>query len=165
MHLAFEIHEIKNQQPQGVREHLAPFAQVQKQGRHVDDARHPEQKTGPHDEGRGANHLASSRHENHAERQKLSPKYQDPGDRRRGADDRAALADSLRDKNGHLPEFVHNANGKWKVYKEGDGRRLDLRRARCDIKVIVDGKRIDLNRIPLPSDTSIIDQRVPAKSE
>ncbi len=73
--------------------------------------------------------------------------------------------DSLRDKNGHLPEFVHNANGKWKVYKEGDGRRLDLRRARCDIELIVDGKRIDLNRIQLPAHTSIIDKRFPAKSE
>jgi hypothetical protein len=73
--------------------------------------------------------------------------------------------DSLRDKNGHLPEFVHNANGKWKVYKEGDGRRLALRRARCDIELIVDGKRIDLNRIQLPADTSIIDQRFPTKTE
>ena len=73
--------------------------------------------------------------------------------------------DSLRDKNGRLPEFVYNANGKWKVCKEGNGRRLDLTRARCDIEAIVDGKRIDLNRIPLPADTSIIDQRFPAKSE
>ena len=36
-----------------------------------------------------------------------------------------------------------------------------LHRARVDLQLIVDGNVIDLNRIPLPTDGSIIDRRFP----
>jgi hypothetical protein len=38
-------------------------------------------------------------------------------------------------------------------------------RARVDIHLVVDGEVIDLNRIPLPADTPIIDKRWPSDTE
>ena len=40
---------------------------------------------------------------------------------------------------------------------------VSLYRARIDVELIVDGKVIDLNRIPLPPDTPVIDRRWTAK--
>ena len=40
-----------------------------------------------------------------------------------------------------------------------------MRRARIDIELIVDGKIVDLNRIPLPIDTQIIDKRFQERKE
>ena len=36
---------------------------------------------------------------------------------------------------------------------------LKVKRARIDIELVVDGNIVDLNRIPLPADTPIIDKR------
>ena len=53
-----------------------------------------------------------------------------------------------------------------KEEKKRKGKMDDLirpyyyrRRARIDIELIVDGDIVDLNRIPLPTDTPIIDKR------
>jgi hypothetical protein len=76
-----------------------------------------------------------------------------------------------------LPKYGVYQDGKWTaaVYKNGkwaaggyeDGKLIDgkrtsiglMYRARVDIVLIVDGKIVDLNRIPLPADTPIIDKR------
>jgi hypothetical protein len=73
--------------------------------------------------------------------------------------------DSARMPDGRLSEYV--------VQKEIDGEKTwipatpgkdfkgFLFRARIDLEVVVDGKIIDLNRIRIPSDTPIIDNRWP----
>ena len=70
--------------------------------------------------------------------------------------------DDIRLPSGGLPEYVSNQDGKW-VAHDGKNRkdylRYPLYRSRVDIVLITDGKIIDLNRIPLPADTPIIDNR------
>ena len=58
-----------------------------------------------------------------------------------------------------MPEYVVDQNGKWAPYTEKDPKERNMRRARIDIELIVDGDIVDLNRIPLPADTPIIDKR------
>ena len=89
--------------------------------------------------------------------------------------------DYIKSESGVLPEYVIYENGKWAAYtekkkkkyekmlkeeKKRKGKKSDLmlpyyfrRRARIDIELIVDGDVVDLNRIPLPADTPIIDKR------
>jgi hypothetical protein len=57
-------------------------------------------------------------------------------------------------------------DGKWKAQDPKKLKRpifFGLWRARTDIDLIVDGKIVDLNRIPLPADTPIVDKRFAAK--
>ncbi len=68
--------------------------------------------------------------------------------------------DSARLPSGELPEYVTWRDGTW---VPGDEARGGVR-ARQDIMLVCDGKVIDLNRIPLPADTPIIDRRFEAKS-
>jgi hypothetical protein len=70
--------------------------------------------------------------------------------------------DYLKSADGELPEYVIIEDGKWKAQ---DPKKLKhpiffgLWRARTDIDLIVDGKIVDLNRIPLPAGTPIVDKR------
>ena len=72
--------------------------------------------------------------------------------------------DHIKSESGALPEYVVYENGKWRPYvpdaKKDPSRLISLRRARIEIELIVDGEVVDLNRIPLPADTPIIDKRV-----
>ena len=67
----------------------------------------------------------------------------------------------LKSESGALPEYVFYDNGKWASYDPNAKREpsFDLRRARIDLELVVDGNIVDLNRIPLPADTPIIDKR------
>jgi hypothetical protein len=71
----------------------------------------------------------------------------------------------IKSESGALPKYVLYENDKWVPYtekkaKEYSNKRLThLRRARIDIELVVDGDIVDLNRIPLPLDTPIIDKR------
>ncbi len=85
--------------------------------------------------------------------------------------------DYVKSESGVLPEFVIFEDGKWALYERKarentsakkatiEERReevrvdFSIRRARIDIELIVDGEIVDLNRIPLPADTQIIDNR------
>lgn len=67
--------------------------------------------------------------------------------------------DHIKSETGVLPEYVFDDNGKWASYQPEDGERRDLRRARLEIELVIDGDIVDLNRIPLPADTPIIDKR------
>jgi hypothetical protein len=60
-----------------------------------------------------------------------------------------------------LPEYVVIQNGKWAALERSAIRSGTERwfRARVDIVLITDGSIVDLNRIPLPADTPIIDNR------
>jgi len=74
--------------------------------------------------------------------------------------------DYIKLPSGGLPEYVVFQEGKWiaadikqftgELGPKGEGRYC---RARVDIVLISDGKIVDLNRIPLPPDTPIIDKR------
>ena len=57
---------------------------------------------------------------------------------------------------GELPEYVdlQEVEGSLRWVPSTRGNRV-----RVDIILIVDGKAVDLNRIPLPSNTRIIDTR------
>lgn len=69
--------------------------------------------------------------------------------------------DHIKSESETLPEYVINENGKWAAYDlnvKKDPSRY-LRRARIDIELVVDGDIVDLNRIPLPANTPIIDKR------
>jgi len=65
--------------------------------------------------------------------------------------------------NGELSEYV---SGQWvgdrmawvPATLDGETRGF-LCRARVDIELVVDGEIVDLNRVPLPADTRIIDKR------
>ena len=70
----------------------------------------------------------------------------------------APWPDYIKLPSGGLPEYVINQDGKWVAY-DGKDRKGGLNRSRVDIVLITDGKIIDLNRIPLPADTPIIDNR------
>jgi hypothetical protein len=69
--------------------------------------------------------------------------------------------DYIKSESGGLPKYVVNENGKWAPYDSRGGKDFSrkMRRARIDIELIVDGEIVDLNRIPLPADTPIIDKR------
>ena len=71
--------------------------------------------------------------------------------------------DNITSKSGALPKYVKYENGKWAPYDNEASR--EMRRARIDIELIVDGKIVDLNRIPLPIDTQIIDKRFQERKE
>ncbi|MBN2180754.1 MAG: hypothetical protein JW715_02480 [Sedimentisphaerales bacterium] len=65
---------------------------------------------------------------------------------------------SITSHSGELPEYVVEKDGKWIPYDEQN--LSDVRhRARADIILITDANIVDLNRIPLPPDTFIIDRR------
>lgn len=73
----------------------------------------------------------------------------------------------IQSASGALPEYVINENGKWSAYHETEAdskhervrKRFRMKRARLNIELIVDGDIVDLNRIPLPANTPIIDKR------
>ncbi|MHC4692562.1 MAG: hypothetical protein ACYS67_07460 [Planctomycetota bacterium] len=73
--------------------------------------------------------------------------------------------DHVKSESGALPKYVLYENDKWTPYtkkkaKESSDKRLHhIRRARTEIELVVDGDIVDLNRIPLPLDTPIIDKR------
>ncbi len=65
---------------------------------------------------------------------------------------------SLVSQTGELPEYVIVKDGKWIPY-DGQDDSGSRHRARVDIVLITDANIVDLNRIPLPADTPIIDRR------
>jgi hypothetical protein len=73
--------------------------------------------------------------------------------------------DHIKSESGALPKYVLYENDKWVPYTQkkakecSDKRLTHLRRSRIDIELVVDGDIVDLNRIPLPLDTPIIDKR------
>jgi hypothetical protein len=75
--------------------------------------------------------------------------------------------DDIKSESGVLPEYVVNKDGKWVggdkevlLQRIKDGERVGfLYRARIDIELVVDGQIVDLNWIPLPADTPIVDKR------
>ena len=74
--------------------------------------------------------------------------------------------DEIRDKSGKLPEYVVPDGQKWRpitVQEMRDDRHSAFRaqRARTEIRLIVDGKIVDMNRIQLPA--SVIDKRFEEK--
>jgi len=73
--------------------------------------------------------------------------------------------DDIKSEAGVLPAYVVNKDGKWVAADERDVGRIGfLYRARVDIELVVDGKIVDLNRIPLPANTPIIDKRFKKKT-
>lgn len=72
--------------------------------------------------------------------------------------------ESVMTKSGELSEYVVIEEGKW-VPADRSKFTGFLHRARVDIVLITDGKIVDLNRIPLPPDTPIIDNRFIDKSK
>lgn len=66
--------------------------------------------------------------------------------------------DYIRLSSGGLPEYVVNENGRWVAF-DGTNRKGFIHRARVDIVLITDGKIVDLNRIQLPPNTPIVDNR------
>lgn len=64
---------------------------------------------------------------------------------------------------GELPEYVTISKDgtTWVPLLEKTKETGCMWRARIDIELVVDGKTIDLNRIRLPVDTTIIDKRAP----
>jgi hypothetical protein len=79
--------------------------------------------------------------------------------------------DYIKSESGALPEYVFNDNGKWAPYDPNAKKELlaelrsPPRRARTDIELVIDGNIVDLNRIPLPADTPIIDKRFKDKHD
>lgn len=67
--------------------------------------------------------------------------------------------EDLYDQDGHLPEYVVWDGEQWVGVKSLRNLRPFAYRARVDLALVVDGGVIDLNRIPLPDDTTIIDRR------
>ncbi len=67
--------------------------------------------------------------------------------------------DHVKSESGAPPEYVFDDNGKWASWNPENGERRDLRRARLEIELVVDGDIVDLNRIRIPADTPIIDKR------
>ena len=74
--------------------------------------------------------------------------------------------ESIKSPNGELPEYVVAGVGeggqgrRWVPFDRKKGDQIAFRhRARVDIILVTDGKVIDLNRIPLPPDTPIVDRR------
>lgn len=70
--------------------------------------------------------------------------------------------ESVKLQKGELPEYVDTAeDGTWLPEEKVANRGLFKHRARIDIELVVDGTVIDLNRIRLPANTPIIDERRP----
>ena len=70
--------------------------------------------------------------------------------------------DEARLPSGILPEYVTYSEGKWIPFDKSDREAFFTQqrwRARTEIELVVDGKIVDLNRIALPADTPIIDER------
>ena len=70
--------------------------------------------------------------------------------------------DDIKSPSGALPEYVIIDNGKWRAFDQkdfGGPNERTIRRARVEIELIVDGDVVNLNRIPLPADTPLIDKR------
>jgi len=73
--------------------------------------------------------------------------------------------DHIESESGALPKSVAYENDKWVPYTEKKAKEYltkkeyCITRARIDIELVVDGDIVDLNRIPLPLDTPIIDKR------
>ncbi len=72
--------------------------------------------------------------------------------------------DALKSQSGALPEFVFYGNGAWapgssNTNEPRTGREHQLRRARTDLELVVDGKIVDLTRLALPSNAPTIDKR------
>jgi len=69
--------------------------------------------------------------------------------------------EDLMAKSGALPEFVVYDHGRWAAYSQTNRptNPFSVMRARTDIELIVDGDIVDLNRLPLPADAPIRDQR------
>ncbi|MHC4489460.1 MAG: hypothetical protein ACYSW7_09855 [Planctomycetota bacterium] len=73
--------------------------------------------------------------------------------------------DHIKSESGGLPKYVVYENDKWVPYTQKKAKEYStknpykIRRARIDIELVVDGDIVDLNRIPLPPDTPIIDKR------
>ncbi len=65
---------------------------------------------------------------------------------------------SAKTPTGELPEYVIAKDGKWIPYN-GQDQKGFRHRARVDIVLITDANIVDLNRIPLPAETPIIDRR------
>jgi hypothetical protein len=86
---------------------------------------------------------------------------------RRDSKQALSLADYIKLPSCVVPEYVVYQDGKWSAASYQDGKWLDgqkkyegiMYRARIDIVLIIDGNIVDLNRIPLPADTPIIDKR------
>ena len=66
--------------------------------------------------------------------------------------------DPKPDASAESPEYIEMEAGKWVSTKDGKPLTVGVR-ARVDIVLVVDGKVIDLNRIKLPENTTIIDRR------
>lgn len=81
----------------------------------------------------------------------------------RGADEQIVMAppwpDEVFDEEGRLPEYVAWDGERLVGVTSPKGVRASLHRARVDLTLVVDGRVIDLNRIPLPPDTIIVDRR------
>ncbi|MBL7153693.1 MAG: hypothetical protein ISS79_08240 [Phycisphaerae bacterium] len=71
--------------------------------------------------------------------------------------------DSARLEAGELSEYVTGSADRttWLPYVYDPNKPAGMWRARIDIELVVDGEIIDLNRIRLPADTRIIDNRKP----
>ena len=66
--------------------------------------------------------------------------------------------ESIKSPTGELPQYVVFQDGKWVPFKDKE-RKGFVHRARVDVILVTDGKVIDLNRIALPPDTTIVDNR------
>ena len=65
---------------------------------------------------------------------------------------------SIKSPSGELPEYVIASKETWVPYLD-ESQEGFRNRARVDIVLVVDGNIVDLNRIPLPLNTPIIDNR------
>jgi len=70
----------------------------------------------------------------------------------------APWPESIKSPSGELPEYVVAAKDMWVPFLD-ESQKGFRNRARVDIVLVADGEIVDLNRIPLPADTSIIDRR------
>jgi len=67
--------------------------------------------------------------------------------------------DYIKSPLGELPEYVVIEDGKWVPFDREEQQGFRHHRARVDIVLVTDGIIVDLNRIPLPPNTPIIDNR------
>jgi hypothetical protein len=68
--------------------------------------------------------------------------------------------DYLKSATGELPEYVIFNQEKAKWIPADESERVGfMNRARVDIVLITDGKIVDMNRIQLPPNTPILDNR------
>ena len=78
----------------------------------------------------------------------------------------APWPDYIKSSSGELPEYVifDHENAKW-LPADRTERVGFMNRARVDVVLITDGKVVDLNRIQLPPNTPIIDNRFKKEAE